>query len=47
MRTRAAILIQNHALALIERHRDGMRYFTFPGGGAEVAALASGTVGYL
>ncbi len=36
MRTRAAaILIQNHALALIERHRDGKHYFTFPGGGVD------------
>jgi 8-oxo-dGTP diphosphatase len=36
MRTRsAAILIQNNSLALIERHRDGMHYFAFPGGGVD------------
>lgn len=36
MRTRsAAILIQNNSLALIERHRAGMHYFTFPGGGVD------------
>jgi 8-oxo-dGTP pyrophosphatase MutT (NUDIX family) len=29
----AAILIQNNAIALIERKRGGMHYFTFPGGG--------------
>ena len=34
MRTRsAAILIQDNSIALIERHRAGMHYFTFPGGG--------------
>ena len=34
MRTRsAAILIQDKSIALIERHRAGMHYFTFPGGG--------------
>lgn len=34
MRTRsAAILIHKNSLALIERHRAGMHYFTFPGGG--------------
>jgi len=34
MRTRsAAILIHNDSIALIERHRSGMHYFTFPGGG--------------
>lgn len=34
MRTRsAAILIQDDSIALIERHRTGMHYFTFPGGG--------------
>lgn len=31
----AAILIQNNSLALLERHRDGMHYFTFPGGGVD------------
>jgi 8-oxo-dGTP diphosphatase len=36
MRTRsAAILIQNNSLALIERHRAGMHYFAFPGGGLD------------
>ena len=36
MRTRsAAILIQNDTLALIERHRAGLHYFTFPGGGVD------------
>ncbi len=34
MRTRsAAILIHNDSIALIERQRAGMHYFTFPGGG--------------
>ncbi len=31
----AAILIQNNSLALMERHRAGMHYFTFPGGGVD------------
>lgn len=31
----AAILIQNNSLALLERHRAGMHYFTFPGGGMD------------
>lgn len=36
MRIRAAaILIQNDSLALLERHRDGKHYFTFPGGGVD------------
>lgn len=36
MRIRAAaILIQNNSLALLERHRAGMHYFTFPGGGVD------------
>jgi len=36
MRIRAAvILIENNAIALIERHRAGMHYFAFPGGGVE------------
>ena len=36
MRVRsAAILIQNNSLALMERHRDGRHYFTFPGGGVD------------
>ena len=34
MRTRsAAILIHDNSLALMERHRAGLHYFTFPGGG--------------
>jgi 8-oxo-dGTP pyrophosphatase MutT (NUDIX family) len=28
----AIILVQNDKVALIERHRDGLHYFTFPGG---------------
>lgn len=36
VRTRAtAILIQNDVIALIERHREGRHYFTFPGGGLD------------
>ncbi len=36
MRTRAAaILIQNDSIALIERHRAGRHYFSFPGGGVD------------
>ena len=36
MRTRAGIvLIENGNLALIERHRDGLDYFVFPGGGVD------------
>ena len=36
MRTRAAaILIQNNSIALIERHRAGRHYFSFPGGGVD------------
>jgi len=35
--TRAAVVILNEVgeVALIERHRDGLRYFLFPGGGVE------------
>jgi 8-oxo-dGTP diphosphatase len=34
MRIRAGIvLIENHKVALIERHRAGLEYFVFPGGG--------------
>lgn len=33
MRIRAAaILVENHRVALIERHRPGRHYFSFPGG---------------
>ena len=36
MRTRAGIvLIQDHKVALIERHRAGLDYFVFPGGGVD------------
>jgi 8-oxo-dGTP pyrophosphatase MutT (NUDIX family) len=36
MRNRAGIiLIQDNKLALIERHRSGMHYFAFPGGGID------------
>ena len=36
MRTRAGIiLIENNKVALIERHRAGLGYYVFPGGGAE------------
>ncbi len=36
MRVRAVgILIENDRVALIERHRSGRHYFTFPGGGVD------------
>ena len=36
MRIRAGIvLIQDHKVALIERHRAGLSYFVFPGGGVD------------
>ncbi len=36
MRTRAGIvLIENDKVALIERHRGGLDYFVFPGGGVD------------
>jgi 8-oxo-dGTP pyrophosphatase MutT (NUDIX family) len=36
MRTRAvALLIQNDTIAVMERHRNGRHYFTFPGGGMD------------
>lgn len=36
MRTRAGIvLIQDNRVALIERHRAGLDYFVFPGGGVD------------
>lgn len=36
MRVRAGcILIENDRIALIERHRAGRHYFTFPGGGVD------------
>jgi 8-oxo-dGTP pyrophosphatase MutT (NUDIX family) len=36
MRTRAGIvLIQEEKVALIERHRAGLNYFVFPGGGVD------------
>lgn len=36
MRVRAvALLIQNDSIAVMERHRAGRHYFTFPGGGVD------------
>lgn len=36
MRTRAGVvLIENNQVALIERHRAGLDYFVFPGGGMD------------
>lgn len=36
MRNRSGIiLIENNKLALIERHRNGLHYFAFPGGGID------------
>ncbi len=36
MRNRSGIiLIENNKLALIERHRNGLHYFMFPGGGID------------
>ena len=36
MRTRAGIvLIEDNKVALIERHRAGLDYFVFPGGGVD------------
>jgi mutator protein MutT len=36
MRTRAGvILIEDNKVALIERHREGLEYFVFPGGGVD------------
>jgi 8-oxo-dGTP diphosphatase len=31
----AIVLIENGQIALVERHRDGLHYFTFPGGHVE------------
>ena len=40
MRTRAGIvLIQDNKVALIERHRAGLHYFVFPGGGVDEGEL--------
>ena len=37
MRTRAGvILIENDKVALIERHRAGLEYYVFPGGGVDI-----------
>ena len=45
MRTRAvAILIENNSVALIERHRAGRHYFTFPGGGVDEGESAEQAV---
>ena len=36
MRTRAGVvLIEDNKVALIERHRAGLDYFVFPGGGVD------------
>ena len=41
MRIRAGIvLIQDRKVALIERHRAGLDYFVFPGGGVDEGELA-------
>ncbi len=41
MRTRAGIiLIENDRVALIERHRAGLDYFVFPGGGVDEGETA-------
>lgn len=45
MRIRAvAILIENDMIALIERHRAGRHYFTFPGGGVDEGESVEQTV---
>jgi 8-oxo-dGTP diphosphatase len=35
------VLVEEGSLALIERHRDGERYFLFPGGGVEQGETAA------
>ena len=49
MKNRAGIiLIEENKLALIERHRQGLNYFAFPGGGIDEGESADqGTVGRL
>lgn len=45
MRVRAvAILIESDKVALIERHRAGRHYFTFPGGGVDAGETAEQAV---
>ncbi len=45
MRIRAvALLIQNDSIAVMERHRDGRHYFTFPGGGVDEGESLEETV---
>jgi len=45
MRVRAvAILIENGKVVLIERHRAGRHYFTFPGGGVDSGETAEQAV---
>ena len=45
MRIRAvAILVENGKVALIERHRAGRHYFTFPGGGVDSGETAEQAV---
>lgn len=41
MRTRAGVvLIEDDKVALIERHRAGLEYYVFPGGGVDVGETA-------
>lgn len=40
----AAILIEDEAVALIERHRDGRHYFVIPGGGVDPGESAEQAV---
>ena len=48
MKNRAGIiLIEENKLALIERHRQGLNYFAFPGGGIDEEKRGPGTVGRL
>jgi len=43
MRTRAGVvLIEHNKVALIERHRAGLDYFVFPGGGMDEGETPEG-----
>ena len=45
MRIRAvALLIQDDSIAVMERHRAGRHYFTFPGGGVDEGETSEGAV---
>jgi len=45
MRIRAvALLIQNDSIAVMERHRAGRHYFTFPGGGVDAGETSEQAV---